>query len=482
MMGHHQGQTELISYAVDLDKRVRADHPLRRIAAEVDFSFVREEVKHLYGKNGNESVDPEILMKLMFLLFYENVSSERALMRILPERLDWLWFMRMNLDDSIPDHSVLSKARARWGEEVFESFFVQIVKQCVEAGLVEGSKIHMDGSLINANASKDSVLKGPQELMDALREAYKAEEKKLGGSLGAPNYVPQNRRLMSTTDPDAPCVRHSKMGGSGDSRPRYKNHRSVDDAHGVITATRTTTGDVEENKVAEDLVDQHEKNTEKKVETVIGDRQYGTVDNYRRLQGRGINTHMSEMHGNNKRFYEGIFEPDKFTYNSEQDVYRCPADQLLYPRRYNKKRKSMEYLTRKGVCDKCELRDQCTKAKHGRSIMRHHQHELIEKAREQCRTREARKDLGRRRHLMEGSFADATQHHFKRSRWRRLGRQTIQDLIIATVQNIKILVRHGRKPEGTAIGLLSMALLAHKCFKRALYAALTGQAAIPVKT
>jgi len=83
---------------------------------------------------------------------------------------------------------------------------------------------------------------------------------------------------------------------------------------------------------------------------------------------------------------------------------------------------------------------------------------------------------------LEGSFADATQRHFKRSRWRRLGRQTIQDLIIATVQNIKISVRHGRNPEGTALGLLSMALLAHKGFKRALYAALVGQAAIPVKT
>jgi len=52
----------------------------------------------------------------------------------------------------------------------------------------------------------------------------------------------------------------------------------------------------------------------------------------------------------------------------------------------------------------------------------------------------------------------------------------------ATVQNIKILVHHGRKPEGTALGLLFMALLAHKGFKRALYAALVGQAAISVKT
>ena len=65
-------------------------------------------------------------------------------MKILPERLDWLWFLRMGLDDPIPDHSVLSKARARWGEAVFESLFVRIVSQCLEAGLIEGSKIYLE--------------------------------------------------------------------------------------------------------------------------------------------------------------------------------------------------------------------------------------------------------------------------------------------------------------------------------------------------
>ena len=85
MMGQLDGQKELMSFVVDLDKRIRANHPLRKIAELIDFQFVRDEVKDSYGKNGNVSVDPEILLKLMFLLFYENVSSERALMKILPE-------------------------------------------------------------------------------------------------------------------------------------------------------------------------------------------------------------------------------------------------------------------------------------------------------------------------------------------------------------------------------------------------------------
>src|SRR6185369_12937608 len=167
MMGHQEPQKDLFSYHIDLDKRVRRDHPLRRIAETIDFTFIREEVAKFYGKNGHESVDPVILLKMMFLLFYDNVASERELMNIIPERLDYLWFLGYGLDDEIPNHSVLSKARRRWGKEVFEQLFVRTVEQCVRAGLVSGDKLHVDGSLIAAHASKDSVIKSSPELIAA---------------------------------------------------------------------------------------------------------------------------------------------------------------------------------------------------------------------------------------------------------------------------------------------------------------------------
>lgn len=112
-MGQQEGQKELFNYRVDLDRRVHADHPLRRVNPLVDFGFVRPAVAHTYGGNGNVSVDAVVLVKLMFLLFSENVRSERELMRRLPERLDWLWFLGYGLGDEVPHHSVLSKARAR---------------------------------------------------------------------------------------------------------------------------------------------------------------------------------------------------------------------------------------------------------------------------------------------------------------------------------------------------------------------------------
>ena len=109
MMGHQPPpQDPLFSVNVQLETRVRTDHPLRKVKALVDFEFMYEEVAGTYGKNGNVSVPPPVIVKLMFLLLFYSIRSERELMETLPERLDWLWFLGYGLDSSIPDHSVLS--------------------------------------------------------------------------------------------------------------------------------------------------------------------------------------------------------------------------------------------------------------------------------------------------------------------------------------------------------------------------------------
>src|SRR5207247_172104 len=287
MMGQHKSDPQLFNYAVNLEKRVRAAHPLRRVKATIDFGFVREEVAHCYGKKGNEAVAPEVILKMMFLLFFDDIKSERQLMEVIGERLDYLWFLDYGLDQKIPDHSVLSKARARWGKEVFESLFVRTVKQCVGAGLVDGSKLHVDASLIDANAAKESVMKAAPELIAALKRAYCATESKLEQTSTPRAYEAVNDRMMSQSDPDAACVRK----GGGESRPRYHHHRAVDDQKGIITAMETTPGSIAENKKLMELIDQHENNTRCTVRSVVADHKYGTNENYVACLARGIETH-----------------------------------------------------------------------------------------------------------------------------------------------------------------------------------------------
>ena len=454
MMGEQKKERELFNYAVNLEKRVRSDHPLRRVAASIDFKFVREEVAHCYGSKGNVSVDPEVIMKMMFLLFYDDVASERELMKIIAERLDYLWFLGYGLEDEIPDHSVLSKARARWGQEVFERLFVDTIGRCVAAGLVDGRKLHVDASLVDADASKESVIKGTPELIAALKRAYRATESKLEDASTPESYEAVNDRMMSGTDPDAAMARK----GGGDSRPRYHHHRAIDDQKGVITAVETTPGSIAENKKLIALIEQHEANTGCKAETAVADHKYGTQENYVACAERGIVSHMGTAAKNQNHVRsEGIFPESAFRYDASSDTYRCPAGQSLKPRRLHPLRHTMEYKAPKAVCAACVLRAQCTRAVHGRTVKRHEKQALLDVARRQARSRAALRDRSRRQHLVEGSFADAANnHHFKRARWRRLWRQQIQDYLIAAIQNVRILLANGGGKRSAAANIVAV--------------------------
>jgi len=201
MMGQQPPPQEKLFYAgITLDTRVRKNHPLRNIDEIIDFEFIYNEVKDKYGSNGNVSVPPPIILKLMLLLVFYNVRSERELMDTLPERLDWLWFLGYDLDTDMPNHSVLSKARKKWGVETFKRFFEMIVWQCVEAGLVDGSKIFVDSSLVDADASKKSVV-DTQSLKKYLNKTYRELEARLEEQEGSIDpsrrYEKKNNRYFS---------------------------------------------------------------------------------------------------------------------------------------------------------------------------------------------------------------------------------------------------------------------------------------------
>jgi transposase len=443
---------KLFHYGVNLEARVRSNNPLRAVKARIQFQFVRDRVATFYGKDGNRSEDPIVIMKLMLLLFLENISSERELMRIVPERLDFLWFLNLDLDEEVVDHSVLSKARKRWGAEVFEGLFIEIVQQCVEAGLVDGNKIHMDGSFVEANASADSLRRGPSCLMEALRQVYRKEEAKLdeGGEDKDPTGAALHKAtVVSSTDPDAAMGRkHS----ADRAKLRYKNHRAIDDQCGVITAIETTPGDVMENRKLMDLVQQHEANTGRIVGVVVADAQYGTNENFAKCQERQIRSHMKDLRSTAAR--RDIFQQSDFQYDAETETYICPAGERL-KRQKNVDRDFYMFVSNPKICRQCSLRTRCmTSERNIRKVKRHVAHEQIERARAESRSGWARRDRRRRKYLMEGSFAQATNRHgFKRARWRGLDRQHVQDLLIATCQNIQILIRNHRPKPAAAMAV-----------------------------
>jgi transposase len=444
MMGQQTGMQPKIFYPhLNLDQRVPRTHLLRRIQEQIDFNFIYAEVKDTYGSNGNVSIPPPVILKMMLLLVLYNVRSERELMETIPIRLDWLWFLGYDMDSEVPDHSVLSKARARWGVEAFRGFFERIVWQCVEAGLVDGRKIFVDSSLVEADASNNSVI-DTRSLKVQLQESYKELEARLEGKSESTDgsgrrYVKENSRYISTTDPDAAIVNRGKP------KLTYQVHRAVDGKSEVITATETSFGDVNEAHEMIPLLESHHLNTGVKADTVVADSKYGTVENFLACYDRGIEAHMPDLKEFASKRIEklNIFSEERFEYDGESDTYLCPAGNRLKPRSLHKSRQSRDYAASKKICAVCHLREQCTRNKSGRTIKRHLRQEELDRMREASRSAKAKRDIKMRQHLMERSYARGTRYGFDRARWRGLWRVQIQEYLVSAVQNIQVLLRYG---------------------------------------
>ena len=547
-------QAALFSYHVDLEQRVPSNHLLRRIAAVLDLGFVLPTVRHLYGRSGNVSLDPRVSLKMMLLLFLYDVGSERELIEQMGVRLDFLWFLGFDVETEIPDHSVLSKARARWGEEVFQKLFIRMVQQCVEAGLVNGSLLHIDSTIVKASASNDSVVASGPELVSALRQAYQQQQSKLevlpavesgtteAGSIPSPANgaqgqspaalrasqntpasdltgtlapepptgqavepatsqtvqsasattspglrvlpplgVPAARKAeptkplgkklhvnsthISTTDPEAELARNK----SGVTELNYKEHRLVDDAHGVITAVAATSSNVADGSQLPGLYEQHVATTglRQGQVSVAGDHHYGTATNYIYCVQEGVRAHLADASAHLEE--RGKLPLSQFVYEPKRDRLRCPQGHYLICHQDRPEEQAKVYLIEDpAFCMSCPLREKCTKSKRGRSIQRHVQADLVEAGRAEAYSPAGRYSRKRRQHVMEGSFADAFNNHgAKRARWRGLARQRIQSWLIAAVQNLRVLLRNqDNKParpaaavaEASGNGLVSRAV------------------------
>jgi hypothetical protein len=84
MMGERDPRAPIWSYRVNLDKRVRSDHPLPRINEVLDLSFVGCQVAQTYGRRGNKSVPSEVILRMMLLLSPASLVAEATASRAIP--------------------------------------------------------------------------------------------------------------------------------------------------------------------------------------------------------------------------------------------------------------------------------------------------------------------------------------------------------------------------------------------------------------
>src|SRR5258708_12340721 len=130
-----------------LDAAVPANHIVRRLAAAVDWGCVRSLTKQHYSNTGQPSVAQVVLFKLWLLGYLFNIRSERRLCEEASLNLAWRWFLGYELDEALPDHSVLTKARRRFGTRVYELFFKRIVELSQQPHLVPRHRLFIASTL-----------------------------------------------------------------------------------------------------------------------------------------------------------------------------------------------------------------------------------------------------------------------------------------------------------------------------------------------
>src|SRR5512146_2956540 len=213
MMGH-QSRSESLFYYFRLEDHVPENHLLRLIDRHVSFEFVREQLKPSYSDTGRPSIDPEVLLRILLIGYLYGITSERKLVDELRMHLAWRWFTGLGFDQEIPHHSTFSKNRhGRFQEsKLFEQLFEQIVRQCVEVGLVEGKHLSVDGSFVEANAAKESRI--PREQLSEAAQVHQTVRQYLQ-EVEQQNPVEEpvhQQDQVSTTDPDST---YATKGGTG---------------------------------------------------------------------------------------------------------------------------------------------------------------------------------------------------------------------------------------------------------------------------
>jgi transposase len=425
-------------YQFSIDKLVSENHLLRCLESFLDLSFIYERTKGLYGYNGNVSVDPVVVVKVLLLGYLYNISSVRELMRQIEDRISFRWFLGYDIDETIPTHSSISKNIKRFGPDLFEELFNRVVQQCKQFNIVGGNLVHIDSSIIKADASEDSVKLNLDEDQFYPDLAPKEYWKQITDELKV-KYPNVNDRMHSSTDPDAGIISRN-----GKNRQlAFKDHRAVDDQHGVILSTKATSAAVTDEGQMTDIIKYVIFQQQIIPVAVAADKLYGCTDNYLFLHDQGIISYIPRSRAGKKK---GIYGKERFEYLPEEDIYICPEGHRLVAQSARKTRTRL-FRGSTPVCRSCQKRPYCAKGKGPRTIHRHCDEDIVESALSLKGTPNYNKAMKRRMAIIEGSFGDAKeQHAHSRSRWRGIAKMQIQCYLVATAQNIKKLLKYAWNP------------------------------------
>jgi transposase len=284
MRGSDERSGSLFSY-VDLEARIRSDHPLRTIRGLVNAALgdLSRAFASLYTDFGRPSIAPEKLLRAMLLQAFYGIRSERQLMERLEFDLLFRWFVGLGVDDPVWDHSTFSKNRDRMLEgEIAAKFLSAVLAQPKVKRLLSSDHFSVDGTLIEAWASIKSFRRKDGGDDDGLGPGRNSER----------NFHKEkrsNETHQSTTDPEA---RLYKKGDGQPAKLCYIGHALMENRHGLAVSggISQATGTAE-RKTALALIDARRRRRRRI--TLGADKAYDVEQFVHELRDRSVTPHIA---------------------------------------------------------------------------------------------------------------------------------------------------------------------------------------------
>ena len=229
MRGNQDFQGAMFSY-ISLEERVPAAHPLRKLRAVVDalLASMNSEFEAVYARRGRPSVPPEMLLKALLLQILFSIRSERQLVEAVNYNLLYRWFVGLNIEDKVWDHSTFSANRERlFNEDLARAFFERVKLSAQWGRLASDEHFSVDGTLIQAWASHKSMRRKDGSDDGRPPEDWRGEPR-------------SNDTHESTSDPDSRLYRKSN---AAPALPSYLGHVLTDNRHGLVVNVQASASD-----------------------------------------------------------------------------------------------------------------------------------------------------------------------------------------------------------------------------------------------
>lgn len=401
-MGYVQGEgrTQGTLFPVCLEELIPDDHVCRVIDAFVDrldmagLGFERAEA----AETGRPGYDPRDLLKLYLYGYLQQIRSSRRLESECRRNIELMWL----LGRLAPDHKTIAEFR-RLHRDGVTAAGAELVRLARSVGLVKGEWIAIDGSKFQAVSSARSVRE--REALERYLEQLEQSDRQDEVVIDPGAVASAQEKLRQHPEPEVGLMRTTNG-----IMPAYNVQAAVDAEHALIVVQQVidqATDNRSLQPMAEAAVSEPAQTL-----NVIADAGYSNGEQAEACEAQGILPHVPANRGVNSHGDGTLFGRTEFTYQPQNDTFRCPAGQTLARKQLVRKDRSVYYMGQAEVCGSCALKPRCTTGSQ-RLVSRH----LHEEALQRMQQRATPEAMRLRRSTVEHPFANLKYRIFGHPRF-----------------------------------------------------------------